>query len=128
MDTNMCIYLMRQQPAAVGQRFAALRRGDVGMSVVTLAELRYGVESRETERQRNESALAALLEDIPAEPFDSLAAERYGIIRAAVRERRRDALDRLIAAHSISAGVVLVTNNPRDFQGCPGLRLENWVA
>lgn len=128
LDTNICIYLMRRQPAAVAERFALLRRGDVGMSVITLAELRYGVEAHEADRKRNERALEALLTEIPAAPFDVSAAKVYGVIRAAARSRKRDALDRLIAAHAISAGLILVTNNPADFDGYPGLRLENWVA
>lgn len=127
LDTNICIYLMRHQPAAVAERFAALRRGDVGMSVITLAELRYGIEAHDAERKRNERALGALLLDIPAVPFDAPAARVYGVIRAAVRDRKRDALDRLIAAHAVSADLTLVTNNVADFHGYPGLRLENWL-
>lgn len=61
-------------------------------------------------------------------PFDAPAARIYGVIRAAVRDRKRDALDRLIAAHAISAELTLVTNNLADFQGYPGLRLENWTT
>lgn len=128
LDTNICIYLMREQPPAVAERFATLRRGDVGLSVITLAELRYGVEMNTANRKRNERALDALLAEIPAVPFDAPAAGVYGVIRAAVRDRKRDALDRLIAAHAISAGLTLVTNNLADFQDYPGLRLENWVA
>ena len=128
LDTNICIYLMREQPPAVAQRFATLRRGDVGMSAITLVELRYGVEAHTATRKRNERALDALLKEIPAVPFDAPAAGIYGVIRAAVRDRKRHALDRLIAAHAISAGLTLVTNNVTDFQDYPGLRLENWVA
>jgi tRNA(fMet)-specific endonuclease VapC len=127
LDTNICIYLMRQQPPAVARRFGTLRRGDVGMSVITLAELRYGIEVHQANRKRNEHALSALLTEIPAVPFDAPAAKIYGVIRAAVRDRKRDALDRLIAAHAISAGLTLVTNNVADFDAYPGLRVENWV-
>jgi tRNA(fMet)-specific endonuclease VapC len=128
LDTNICIYLMSHQPPAVARRFDALRRGDVGMSVITLAELRHGIESRPDDRQRNEHALGVLLTEIPSLPFDVPAATVYGVIRAAVRDRKRDALDRLIAAHAISAGLTLVTNNVADFKGYPGLHVENWVA
>jgi tRNA(fMet)-specific endonuclease VapC len=127
LDTNICIYLMKEASPAVAQRFAALRVGDVGMSAITLAELRYGVEAHAAHRKRNERALDALLEEIPAVPFESAAAAAYGVIRAAVRDRKRDALDRLIAAHAISAGLILVTNKTADFEGYPGLRVENWV-
>ena len=128
LDTNICIYLMREQPPSVARRFQTLRRGDVGMSVITLAELRYGVEAHAAERKRNERALHALLIEIPAIPFDAPAARAYGVIRAAARDRKRDALDRLIAAHAISAGLTLVTNNEADFEGYPGLKIENWTS
>ena len=127
LDTNICIYLMKESSPEVARRFAALRVGDVGMSAITLAELRYGVEADTAHRKRNEKALDALLEEIPAIPFDAAAAAWYGVIRAAVRDRKRDALDRLIAAHAVSADLTLVTNNTSDFEGYPGLRVENWV-
>ena len=127
LDTNICIYLMKEASPAVARRFGALRVGDVGMSAITLAELRYGVAADAAHRKRNEKALDALLEEIPAVPFDASAAASYGVIRAAVRDRKRDALDRLIAAHAVSADLTLVTNNTSDFEGYPGLRVENWV-
>lgn len=61
-------------------------------------------------------------------PFNRDTARFYGAVRLASRERRRDALDKLIAAHALALGVTLVTNNPRDFMAYPGLRIENWVA
>lgn len=128
LDTNICIYLMRHQPPEVGRRFAALRQGDVVMSAVTFAELRYGVERDPQLREAADRALSALIEDIAVVPFDAEAGMSYGIVRAAVRDRRRDALDRLIAAHAVSRGLVLVTNNEADFAGYPGLAIENWVG
>lgn len=128
LDTNICIYLMRHQPPEVGRRFAALRQGDVVMSAVTFAELRYGVERDPQLREAADRALSALIEDIAVVPFDGEAGISYGIVRAAARDRRRDALDRLIAAHALSRGLVLVTNNEADFAGYPGLAVENWVG
>jgi tRNA(fMet)-specific endonuclease VapC len=127
LDTNICIYLIRRHPPAVMERFARLSRGDVVMSVVTLAELRHGVERLPEQKPQAEHALTQLLEFIPAQPFDTDAAIGYGILAATVRDRRRDALDRLIAAHAVSLGVVLVTNNEADFIDYPGLTIENWV-
>ena len=69
-----------------------------------------------------------LVSDIPVAPFDATAGRAYGPMRLATRDRRRDALDKLIAAHAVALDVVLVTNNTGDFAGYPGLRLENWVA
>jgi tRNA(fMet)-specific endonuclease VapC len=61
-------------------------------------------------------------------PFDTDAAESYGVLAAALRDRRRDALDRLIAGHAVSLGITLVTNNVADFRDYPGLVIENWVS
>jgi len=127
LDTNICIYLIRRHPPALLERFQGLTRGDVGMSVVTLAELRHGVEVMGAEREQASQALVGLLAYIPAQPFDIEAAGCYGVLAAAVRDRRRDALDRLIAAHAIRLDTTLVTNNEADFAGYPRLRIENWI-
>lgn len=127
-DTNMCIYLMKQQPPEVQARFEQCYVGDVIMSSITLAELRYGVECDQGSRKRNDAALTALIEDIRVVPFGEESAQSYGMIRAATRTRKRDALDKLIAAHAISLNVTLVTNNEADFNCYPGLRVENWVS
>lgn len=126
LDTNMCIYLMKDQPESVARRFAQCYHGEVVISAITLAELQYGVECS-AEKKQNHKALALLLEDIPAMPFDAPAAASYGSVRAASREKKRDALDKLIAAHAISLNAILVTNNERDFRSYPGLKLENWI-
>ncbi len=126
LDTNMCIYLIKNQPETVAQRFASCFVGDVVMSAVTYAELEFGVlMSRRPARERR--ILAKLAEDIPVLSFDRRAASAYGAIRLAAKERRKDQLDKLIAAHAISLGVTLVTNNESDFSAYPGLTIENWV-
>lgn len=126
LDTNMCIYLMKNQPEQVARRFAQCYVGDVVMSAVTYAELEYGVVvSANSSRERRN--LAALIEDIPVASFDAAAAIAYGPVRDATRERKKDALDKLIAAHAIALDVVLVTNNVRDFASYPGVKLENWL-
>ncbi|MCG1019823.1 MULTISPECIES: type II toxin-antitoxin system VapC family toxin [Burkholderiaceae] len=126
LDTNMCIYLMKNQPEEVAKRFAQCYVGDVVMSAVTYAELEYGVvvSANRTRERRN---LAALIEDIPVAPFDAAAATAYGPVRKATSERKKDALDKLIAAHAIALDVILVTNNEGDFASYPGIRLENWL-
>ncbi len=127
LDTNICIYLMKHQPAEVADRFATCLLGEVVMSAVTLAELEYGVACSGANQERNRQALESLLEDIPAAPFDAEAARAYGPVRLETRGRDRDALDKLIAAHCLALGATLVTNNEADFGGYPGLRVENWA-
>lgn len=127
LDTNMCIYLMKHQPEEVARRFEQCYVGDVVMSSITYAELQYGVAvSVDPERERDN--LASLIEDIPVQPFDSVAAIAYGPIRLATRDSRRDHLDKLIAAHAVALGVALVTNNEKDFAKYPGLSIENWLT
>jgi tRNA(fMet)-specific endonuclease VapC len=126
LDTNMCLYLMKNQPEQVARRFAQCYVGDVVMSAITYAELQYGVTvSEHSARERRN--LAALVEDIPVAPFDGTAAVSYGPTREATRERKKDQLDKLIAAHAVSLGITLVTNNERDFVVYPTLRIENWL-
>ena len=128
LDTNICIYLMRHQPPEVAARFWQTPAGDVAISAVTYAELRHGVERCDsTERAQAARALARFIGLVPVLALDERAAEQFGSLSAAVRERRRDVLDRLIAAHARSVNAVLVTNNEADFRGMPGLVVENWV-
>ncbi|MCC5885876.1 MAG: type II toxin-antitoxin system VapC family toxin [Gammaproteobacteria bacterium] len=128
LDTNICIYLMKHHPEQVRARFAECYVGDVVISAITLAELEFGVASSGASQARNQAALEDLLDDIPALPFDALAARAYGPLRVARRERSQDALDKLIAFHALSLAVTLVTNNEADFRGINGLIVENWVT
>jgi tRNA(fMet)-specific endonuclease VapC len=127
LDTNICIYLMKHQPPQVRERFAECFVGEVVISTITLAELEFGVVCSGDSQSRNQAALDSLLEDIPVAPFDTSAARAYGPLRAANRERNKDALDKLIASHALSLGVTLVTNNEADFRGIFGLVVENWI-
>ncbi len=128
LDTNICIYLMKHHPPEVARRFAECYVGEVVISAVTLAELEFGVVASGENQAHNRAALAALLEDVPALPFDAPAASAYGAVRQASAQRRRDALDKLIAAHAIALDAILVTNNEADFAAYPGIRIENWVG
>jgi tRNA(fMet)-specific endonuclease VapC len=127
LDTNICIYLMKHQPPQVRARFAECFVGDVVISAITLAELEFGVACSGESLSKNQAALDSLLEDLLVMPFEGSAARAYGPLRAAHRERNKDALDKLIAAHALSLGVTLVTNNEADFRAFEGLEVENWV-
>ena len=127
LDTNICIYIIKGSPPQVLDRLTALTQGSAVMSVVTYAELRAGLELQSANRAQDERALAFLINRIPVLPFNESAAECFGVVRAALRERNRDTMDRLIAAHAVSVGITLVTNNEANFKGYPGLVVENWV-
>ena len=127
LDTNICIYLMKQQPQQVRARFAECFVGDVVISAITLAELEFGVACSGSAQAHNQAQLDSLLEDIVVAPFDARAARAYGPLRAANPERNKNALDKLIASHALSLKVTLITNNESDFKVYPGLNVENWV-
>ena len=119
---------MKRQPVSVAQRFARCRRGDVVISTISLAELEYGVCcSSELTRQQNRKALDALITAIPSIPFSIEAAKVYASIKASSPGRTKDALDKLIASHARSLSLTLITNNVRDFQAYPDVKLENWI-
>lgn len=118
LDTNMCIYLMKNQPPAVARRFERCYVGDVVMSAITYAELSYGVAVC-ADPGREQANLAALVEDIPVLPFDTAAGSAYSPICLATRESRKDQLDKLIAAHAASLSAIIVTNNVKDFAKHP---------
>lgn len=128
LDTNICIDLIKNHPPQVLERLQVLNQGDAVMSVITYAELRAGLEIQSTHRAQDEHALALLTQWIPVLPLTASDAEQFGVLRAAVRDRSRNAMDRLIAAHAVNSGVILVTNNEADFKDYPGLLLENWAS
>lgn len=129
LDTNICIYLIKRRPPHVRARFTQLSYGDMCLSSITVAELEYGV-AKSAAREKNAAALQALLLPLEIVPFDAAAAACYGVLRADL-ERRGEvigSMDMLIAAQALAAGLVLVTNNMREFARVAGLRCENWVG
>ncbi len=129
LDTNMCIYIIKQQPAAVLERFLEYQIGDIGISSITLSELRYGV-AKSTHREKNAKALDEFIIPLEVAPYDEAAAYVYGDIRASLEKAGTPigAMDMLIAAHALSLGIPLVTNNTREFLRIPSLNLVDWTV
>lgn len=129
LDTNICIYIIKQQPAAVLQRFLEYEVGDIGISSITLAELRYGV-AKSTHQDKNAKALDEFIIPLEIVPFDEAAAHLYGEIRATLERAGTPigAMDLLIAAHALALEIPLVTNNTREFARIPDLNVINWTA
>lgn len=127
LDTNICIYIIKQQPATVMDRLLKSPAENIGISVITVGELRY-VASKSKRPKRNHDALDQFFSPLEIAAFDNDAATAYGTIRTAVEKKGRPIgpMDLLIAAHALSLGVGLVTNNVREFAQVPGLRVENW--
>ena len=129
LDTNICIYFMRESVPAVAARMDACEPWEIGISSITLAELEYGVVRVTPEQQLPRRLLLNMLQErVTVAPFDAAAARAYAEIRCADPQRGRNALDKLIAAHAVSLDAVLVTNNEADFRRFPGLVVQNWAA
>ena len=129
LDTNICIYIIKQQPAAVLKHFLEFQIGDIGISSVTLSELRYGV-AKSTHREKNSKALDEFIIPLELVSYDDSAARVYGDIRAALEKAGTPigSMDMLIAAHAVSLGTPLVTNNAREFLRVPSLKIIDWTA
>jgi tRNA(fMet)-specific endonuclease VapC len=128
LDTNICIYLIRRKPSEVLSRFEDYEVGEIGVSSITVAELRYGAE-KSARPSRNLEALSQFLLPLEVADFDADAAAEYGRIRSTLERQGTPIgpLDTLIAAHAVSLARTLVTHNTREFERVPNLALENWV-
>lgn len=129
LDTNICIYIIKQQPVTVLKRFLEYQIGDIGISSITLSELRFGV-AKSTLQEKNTNALDEFITPLEVVSFDEEAAHVYGDIRATLEKAGAPigSMDMLIAAHAVSLGIPLVTNNRREFVRIPALNIIDWVA
>lgn len=127
LDTNICIYLIRQKPEKVLHHFKANSVGDVGISSITLAELSYGMEKSRQVR-KNRQALDEFTLPLEVADFDEEAASAYGTVRAALEKAGAPvgSMDMLIGAHALSLGVTLVTNNMSEFKQIKNLKVVDW--
>lgn len=128
LDTNICIYVMKNKPEKVLQRFREELDGGLCISSITLAELEYGMK-HSSNPAKNEQALLRFLAPLSILPFGAAAASEYGALRTHLQNKGTPIgpLDMLIAGHALAEGLALVTNNVREFERVPDLRLENWA-
>ena len=129
LDTDICSYVMKRSNKSLLERLAAVPVADVCMSVVTKAELLYGVQVS-PHPDRDTEALKGLLTYVEALDLPEGAAEHYADIRGDLKRRGRliGANDLFIAAHARGLGLTLVTNNTEEFSRVAGLTVENWAA
>ena len=127
LDTNICIYVINARPPAVQERFLAHEADGVGISAITASELYWGVHKSGS--ARNLAALEKFLSPLTVLDYGLAAAQRYGELRAHLDRQGTPIgpLDQQIAAHALALDVTLVTNNLREFERVPGLRLANWT-
>ena len=129
LDTNICIYIRQQKPERVLRRFRKLRAGEAAISVITYGELLYGA-TKSSQRTLALGQLRDLLHWLPAVSLPETAAEAYGFIRFEL-ESRDEMIgnnDLWIAAHALTSGLTLVTNNEKEFRRVRALRIQNWAV
>jgi tRNA(fMet)-specific endonuclease VapC len=128
LDTNICIYIRRERPQTVLERFRVLPPGSTAISVITYGELVYGVQ-KSPDPHKAMMILEELTALIPVVPMAIDVAKTYGVIRSdlAARGELIGNNDLWIAAHAKSLEVILVTNNENEFQRVEGLIIENWA-
>jgi tRNA(fMet)-specific endonuclease VapC len=128
LDTNICIYIAKHNPASVRERFQQYSANQLAMSVITLGELRFGAEKSQS-KDRVMAVIDDLARLITIEDLSENTADHYGDIRASLQKSGQliGNNDLWIAAHARSQGWILVTNNEKEFLRVEGLRVENWV-
>lgn len=128
LDTNICIFIIKQKPKTVLTKLRESIASGIGLSSITLSELEYGVQ-KSSHVQHNAFNLLRFLILFEILPYDESAAREYGKIRATLEKKGQliGGMDMLIGAHAKSISATLVTNNIREFQRIEGLRVVDWT-
>ncbi len=127
LDTNIVIYVIKRRPIEVMATFNQ-HSNRMAISSITLAELIHGAE-KSSKPAQNYAVIEDFCSRLEVLPYSAKAAQHYGSIRAALEKAGQTigVNDIHIAAHARSEGLVLVTNNMREFERVPALQFENWV-
>lgn len=127
LDTNICIYIINEQPAQVLQRLIHAGRESLAISAVTVAELAFGVAK--SSRAESRAKLENFVSKFPVLDWNQDAAWVYGPVRKALEAKgqRIGERDLLLACQALALGATMVTNNTREFERVAGLKLENWA-
>lgn len=127
LDTNICSYILRRHPSSMIERFGQLERGQLWLSAIVAAELRFGAAKLASERFS--AAVEAWLAGFDVRPWPLEATQKYAHTRAYLERSGNiiGGMDLLIAAHAMAEDSVLVTNNAREFLRVPGLAIEEWT-
>jgi len=126
LDADTVSYGIRGE-GQVGTRVLQHRPSELCISAITLAELKFGAEAKRSHKLNR--SIRSFIKDVAVIAFDEAAADRFALVAAALARRGEPigALDTLVAAHALSLGLTVVTNNTKHFSRVPGLTVENWV-
>lgn len=128
LDTNICIYIIKKRPNSILQKFQKIKDTDVCISVITFAELQYGVE-RSSSKKLNQQVINDFISRLLVLPWDNKAAIEYGKLRNTLNKKGTPVgnMDLMIASHAVSLKMTIVSNNLKEFRRIPKLQYENWV-
>jgi len=127
LDTNVCSYIIKHRPAALKETFLEHKNDKLCISVVTYAELLYGLEKNSSQKlERDVTEFVSLVHVID---WNHVAARKYAQTRHALAKKRQaiGSLDMQIASAAIALGAQLVTNNIKYFGNIEGLKIADWV-
>ena len=127
LDTNICIYIINNQPKSVVKKICNMDPKDIKISSISVAELEYGA-SKSNRREQNRSALYGFIYAFEILTFNGRDAEIYGIIRAELESKGKliGPYDMQLAAQALARDLIFVTNNTAEFVRIKKLKLENW--
>ncbi len=128
LDTNICIFTVKNRPAHMREVFNR-HHGQMCISAVSLMELIYGAE-KSASPERNLAVVEGFAARLDVLPYDEIAASHTGQLRAELAKSGTPIgpYDQMIAGHARSRGLIVVTNNRREFDRVPGLRVEDWAT
>jgi len=138
LDTNICSYIIKNRPLEILAKFKSIDADDCVISSIVAAELKYWVARNKKLHESsgntgipkiNEQIINQFLYHLLVVDFDIHAAQCYGELRADLEDRGKlvGNMDLMIAAHAFSLGLVLITNNIKEFKRIPKLQFENWI-
>ena len=128
LDTNICIYIIKNKPQTVREKFQSFEIGELCISSITVSELMYGAYKSQYV-EKNLKALENFLIPFEIVDYDYISAMYYGKIRATLEKKGQviGNMDMQIAGHALALDITVVTNNTKEFKRVDGLEIEDWV-